>query len=121
MPSYGYSDMIDLVMDGHHSTLTRKSCEILMKRGMYLVKNNKYMFSRDIRLKVYIIQLFINFTVREHIIWANLLLLLISKNLIHTKTIQQIQNNKYCIYILIYYYVVFLYSWIMKFRKMAWF
>lgn len=54
MPSYGYSDMIDLVVDGHHGTLTRKSCEILMKRGMYLVKNNKYMFSRDIRLKVFI-------------------------------------------------------------------
>lgn len=51
-PSYGYSDMIDLVVDGHHGTLTRKSCEILMKRGMYRVKNNKYMFSRDIRLKV---------------------------------------------------------------------
>lgn len=52
MPSYGYSDMIDLVVDGHHSTLTRKSCEILMKRGMYPVKDNKYFFSRDIRLKV---------------------------------------------------------------------
>ncbi|XP_050534408.1 probable serine hydrolase isoform X3 [Daktulosphaira vitifoliae] len=52
MPSYGYSDMIDLVMDGHHSTLTRKACEILMKRGMYPVKDNKYFFSRDTRLKV---------------------------------------------------------------------
>lgn len=52
LPSYGYSDMIDLVMDGHHNTLTRKSCEILMKRGMYRVENNKYLFSRDIRLKV---------------------------------------------------------------------
>lgn len=52
LPSYGYSDMIDLVVDGHHSTLTRKSCEILMRRGMYLVKDNKYLFSRDIRLKV---------------------------------------------------------------------
>lgn len=44
--------MIDLTVDGHHSTLTRKSCEILMKRGMYRVQNNKYMFSRDVRLKV---------------------------------------------------------------------
>lgn len=52
MPSYGYKEMIDLVVDGHHGTLTRKSCEILMKRGMYPVKNNKYLFSRDIRLKV---------------------------------------------------------------------
>lgn len=52
MPTYGYSDMIDLVVDGHHNTLTRKSCEILMKRGMYPVQNNKYMFSRDVRLKV---------------------------------------------------------------------
>jgi len=52
LPSYGYSDMIDLVVDGHHGTLTRKSCEILMKRGMYRVKNNKYLFSRDVRLKV---------------------------------------------------------------------
>lgn len=52
MPSYKYSDMIDLVVDGHHSTLTRKSCEILMRRGMYRVKGNKYLFSRDIRLKV---------------------------------------------------------------------
>lgn len=51
-PSYGYSDMIDLVVDGHHNTLTRKSCEILMKRGMYRVENNKYMFARDVRLKV---------------------------------------------------------------------
>ncbi|XP_050428891.1 probable serine hydrolase isoform X1 [Adelges cooleyi] len=52
MPAYGYSDMIDLVMDGHHSTLTRKACETLMKRGMYPVKDNKYFFSRDTRLKV---------------------------------------------------------------------
>jgi len=52
MPSYKYSDMIDLVVDGHHGTLTRKSCEILMRRGMYHVKDNKYLFSRDIRLKV---------------------------------------------------------------------
>jgi len=52
MPSYKYSDMIDLVVDGHHGTLTRKSCEILMRRGMYRVKDNKYLFSRDIRLKV---------------------------------------------------------------------
>lgn len=57
LPCYGYSDMIDLVVDGHHGTLTRKSCEILMRRGMYPVKNNKYMFSRDIRLKVNIITL----------------------------------------------------------------
>lgn len=55
MPSYGYSDMIDLVVDGHNGTLTRKSCEILMKRGMYPVKENKYMFSRDVRLKVKIL------------------------------------------------------------------
>lgn len=55
MPTYGYSDMIDLVVDGHHSTLTRKSCKILMKRGMYPIENNKYMFSRDIRLKVTIL------------------------------------------------------------------
>lgn len=55
MPSYGYSDMIDLVVDGHNGTLTRKSCEILMKRGMYRVKENKYMFSRDVRLKVNIL------------------------------------------------------------------
>ncbi|XP_025197759.1 probable serine hydrolase isoform X3 [Melanaphis sacchari] len=52
MPSYKYSEMIDLVVDGHHGTLTRKSCEILMRRGMYRVKDNKYLFSRDIRLKV---------------------------------------------------------------------
>lgn len=52
MPTYGYSDMINLVVDGHNKTLTRKSCEILMKRGMYSIENNKYMFSRDVRLKV---------------------------------------------------------------------
>lgn len=53
MPSYEYKEMIDLVYDAYNGSVTRPSCEILMKRGMRRAPNAKgYSFTRDLRLKV---------------------------------------------------------------------
>ena len=46
-------EMIDLVADAYKGSVTRESCEILMKRGMAPSPNGKgYHFARDVRLKV---------------------------------------------------------------------
>lgn len=52
VPCYEYKDMIDLVEDAHGGSCTRQSCEILMRRGMKSIGDNKYVFARDPRLKV---------------------------------------------------------------------
>lgn len=45
--------MIDLVADAYKGSVTRESCEVLMKRGMAPSPNGKgYHFARDVRLKV---------------------------------------------------------------------
>lgn len=44
--------MIDITYSGHNNKLTRKSCEILMIRGMKSCGDGKYTFSRDNRVKV---------------------------------------------------------------------
>lgn len=45
--------MLDIVLDGYKGNITRKSAEILMKRGMQPASlPGKYYFSRDPRLKV---------------------------------------------------------------------
>lgn len=52
MPTYTYEDMIDIVYDGYKGSLTRESCETIMKRGMrYLDQDDSFSFSRDVRLK----------------------------------------------------------------------
>lgn len=52
MPTYTYDDMIDVVYDGYKGSLTRQSCETIMKRGMrYNDADNSFSFSRDVRLK----------------------------------------------------------------------
>jgi hypothetical protein len=53
VPSYEYNIMIDIVLDAYKGSITRKSAEILMKRGMQpAMDKGKYYFSRDPRLKV---------------------------------------------------------------------
>ncbi|XP_075237684.1 putative serine hydrolase [Lycorma delicatula] len=53
-PQYTYDEMIKVALDGHHGSLTRESCEILMERGMAPLDDGsgKLKFSRDPRLKV---------------------------------------------------------------------
>ncbi|XP_034951310.1 probable serine hydrolase isoform X2 [Chelonus insularis] len=52
VPSYGYDQMIDIVLDAYNGSITRKSAEILMRRGMQPAEvPGKYYFSRDPRLK----------------------------------------------------------------------
>lgn len=51
-PCYDYEEMVDVVVDAYNGSVTRKCCEILMKRGMKQVRNeNTYLFARDVRLK----------------------------------------------------------------------
>lgn len=50
-PCYDYTEMIDIVVDAYKGSVTRKSCEILMKRGMKANTDSTYLFSRDARLK----------------------------------------------------------------------
>ncbi|XP_011496671.1 PREDICTED: probable serine hydrolase isoform X2 [Ceratosolen solmsi marchali] len=53
VPCYEYSVMIDIVHNAYKGSITRKSAEILMKRGMQpAIASGKYYFSRDPRLKV---------------------------------------------------------------------
>ncbi|XP_063228209.1 probable serine hydrolase isoform X2 [Bacillus rossius redtenbacheri] len=53
IPCYDYDEMIDLVVDAYNGSLTRRSGEILMKRGMVSsTVGYGYHFSRDVRLKV---------------------------------------------------------------------
>lgn len=53
MPCYSHKEMLDLVEDAYKGSVTRESCEILMKRGMAPSPNGKgYHFARDVRLKV---------------------------------------------------------------------
>lgn len=53
VPCYDYDEMIDIVEEAHRGSVNRKGCELLMKRGMRpsKTKSNKYIFSRDVRLK----------------------------------------------------------------------
>lgn len=53
IPCYNYEDMLAIVLDAYKGSITEKSCEILMQRGMSrTVNKNGYHFSRDVRLKV---------------------------------------------------------------------
>lgn len=53
-PCYDYEQMIDIVEQAHNGSLTRRSCEIMMRRGMSPTEGDglKYRFNRDPRLKV---------------------------------------------------------------------
>ncbi|KAL3274282.1 hypothetical protein HHI36_015687 [Cryptolaemus montrouzieri] len=52
-PRYSYEEMVDLVLDAHKGSLTRKSSEIMLRRGMVPdeEKPNCYKLTRDPRLK----------------------------------------------------------------------
>ncbi|KAG8235445.1 hypothetical protein J437_LFUL015793 [Ladona fulva] len=51
-PAYTYEEAADLVMNAYQGSLTRESCEILMKRGLEKSQDGKgFHFSRDVRLK----------------------------------------------------------------------
>lgn len=49
-----YEEMVDIVEDAYSGSLTRESCEIMLRRGMYRNPDNPelYHFARDPRLKV---------------------------------------------------------------------
>ncbi|VEN49436.1 unnamed protein product [Callosobruchus maculatus] len=53
MPCYVYDEMVDLVYDAYKGTVTRKGCEIMLRRGMKpaVHKEGHYVFTRDPRLK----------------------------------------------------------------------
>lgn len=58
-PCYDYDEMLGIVQAAYKDSLTRESCEVLMKRGMSPVtklncnsSEDRYLFSRDVRLKV---------------------------------------------------------------------
>lgn len=51
-PVENYEAMIDTTYEGHNRKLTRKSCEILMIRGMNACGDGTYSFARDNRVKV---------------------------------------------------------------------
>lgn len=52
-PCYCYEEMLGIVEDAYKGGVTRKSCEILMKRGMSpSPKGSGFIFARDVRLKV---------------------------------------------------------------------
>lgn len=51
-PVEKYETMIDITYQGHNNKLSRKSCEILMIRGMTSRGDGTYSFSRDNRVKV---------------------------------------------------------------------
>lgn len=53
VPCYEYEEMITIVEQAYNGALTRKSAEVMMRRGMQPAsKPNFYNFSRDPRLKV---------------------------------------------------------------------
>jgi len=54
MPCYNYEEMVDLVYDAYGKSVTRESCEIMLKRGMKPAehKSGHFVFTRDPRLKV---------------------------------------------------------------------
>ncbi|KAL1497247.1 hypothetical protein ABEB36_008239 [Hypothenemus hampei] len=53
-PSYSYNDMLDILIDAHKGSVTKKGCEILLRRGIRPVEDQDghYYFTRDPRLKV---------------------------------------------------------------------
>lgn len=53
-PCYEYDEMVAIALQGYKGSVTKDSVEILMKRGMKPCKEKegKYLFSRDVRLKV---------------------------------------------------------------------
>ncbi|RZF42463.1 hypothetical protein LSTR_LSTR013227 [Laodelphax striatellus] len=53
-PSYEYAEMVQIAMDAHNGSLTKQSCETMMKRGMLRSPQNarEFTFTRDPRLKV---------------------------------------------------------------------
>ncbi|XP_065162604.1 probable serine hydrolase [Atheta coriaria] len=50
-PSYDYEEMVNTAVAGYNGSCTREAVEILLKRGMRPVAGNKYVFTRDLRLK----------------------------------------------------------------------
>ncbi|KAJ8894790.1 hypothetical protein PR048_000097 [Dryococelus australis] len=54
-PTYTYEEAISLYEKGTNYSLTRKSCEVLMKRGTEKLANSRYSFNRDLRLKYSIV------------------------------------------------------------------
>ncbi|XP_063228390.1 probable serine hydrolase isoform X2 [Bacillus rossius redtenbacheri] len=50
-PAYSYDEAISIYEKGTHGSLTRASCEILMKRGTVKHEDGRYSFNRDLRLK----------------------------------------------------------------------
>lgn len=62
LPCYKYDEMIDLVVDAYAGSIDRESAKVLMKRGMIPVPqhiaNERYQFSRDIRLKISVMGMF---------------------------------------------------------------
>lgn len=54
VPCYDKQMMLDIVKDAYQGSVSRKNCEVLMRRGMKPSPNDedKYYFSRDSRLKV---------------------------------------------------------------------
>ncbi|KAF4519371.1 hypothetical protein B566_EDAN008679 [Ephemera danica] len=54
LPSYGYEEAMKLVLDAYKGSLTRESCEIMLKRGLQRAANGKgFHFTRDVRLKLF--------------------------------------------------------------------
>lgn len=52
LPAYSYEEALELVLNAYKGSLTRESCEILLKRGLEKSKDgNGFHFSRDVRLK----------------------------------------------------------------------
>jgi len=54
VPCYDKETMLNIVEDAHQGSISRKNCEVLMRRGMQPSKTepDKYYFSRDSRLKI---------------------------------------------------------------------
>ncbi|XP_044252384.1 probable serine hydrolase [Tribolium madens] len=54
MPCYKYKDMIDIVEEAYKGGVSRRSCEVMMRRGMRPAehKEGHFVFNRDPRLKV---------------------------------------------------------------------
>lgn len=53
-PCYEYDEMVDIVMDAYGGSIDRESAKVMMIRGMLPAQDaeNRYVFVRDLRLKV---------------------------------------------------------------------
>lgn len=52
MPCYKYDEMLDIVHEAYNGGVTREGCKIMLRRGMKQLKDGRYFFTRDPRLKV---------------------------------------------------------------------